>query len=273
MKKVIECQHAFVLVSFCLAAVLLSCSPKVTKVPIPETSVSLGISQINEEVHKRAFLLRQGVMEGKGSLLYPDGHKQKVRFLIHWSFENELPKVRAVGLGPFGITLFEFLAVDGNAYFMVPSRNITYVASKKELAANKTALVAARQFVQIINPWFQLEQIEKGSDTKNRIVATYLIGSVENAVMFDSATFMPLKLVGPDIEVFYGADALHLEDGNIFYPKDMKIRLNNSTLSLEIEIKKVRLNSEGLDEGLFDIARFVQFTIRPWHELFHERSS
>jgi len=271
MNNPIQSKQIIILFSFCLVTVLLSCSPP-SKIKRPEKPVPWKIEEIDKEFKKRALIFKQGLIEGSAKLFYPDGYKQKIRFLIHWSLENKEPKVRVVGFGPFGITAFEFLAIDGAAYLMVPSKKTTYAALPKELAAHKGALIAARQFMQIINPWSQLEQIKIDPELKGLITGIYEVDGFKSIITFNPVNLMPIQLIGPEIEVNY-SDGLYLQDENIVYPKKIYIKLKHRSMTLEIKIKKVQPSPNAFDKKLFDKSRFLQFPVRPWQELFQTKSS
>ncbi len=255
-------------VSACMLAGLYSCAPKVPVARPPERPARIEIGHVSRQIHERGLLFRQGTMKGKGWLFLPDGHKQKVRFLLQWSFEKGSPMVRAAGFGPFGITIFDFLAFGNNAYLMVPSRSVTYSARAEDIKGSRAASAAARQFAQLVNPWFKVDNIEIHSSSKTVVDGTYTIDGARWRVVFDPATFMPVRLTGPEIIVEYGHEAIEAAGKAILYPKSMNIEIKDRPISLRLQIKSVKAAASGLDERVFDKSRFTQFQIRPWKELF-----
>ena len=267
MNKLLISKHLTIWITLFILTLLWSCAPKTKKIELPEQPL-LDLTKISQEFHKREQMFQSGIIKGNGWIFLPDHKKHKIRFILQWSFEDKEPAIRVVGFGPFGITLFEFLALNDGVYLMIPHKNITYYGEPEAFAGQRAANMAARQFAQVVNPWFQVNNIEIVNNPKPFIKANYAVDETLWPIIFEPTSLLPKTLKGPDIEANYGPEPVIMQNKPIMYPKNLDIHLTKMGISSKITIKNIREFPQELKDKAFDKARFLQFKLRPWQELF-----
>ncbi len=217
------------------------------------------------------------------------GKKQPgMRCRIYYVLRDGHEFIRASGLGPFGLILFDCLVTDREIFLYLPSRQVVYTAGTGDRLGNRLRMDKIIKVASLVlNPWLVAAV---GPATQipcqdiilpaQKAMVHRICGAVQEGCMclnfhpfhgvgyavFGKRSLDPLLLDTLDFDVIYHNDPAR--GGKIIpYPLGASIGFKDMALAIEIKFTRVSLDKAVAENELFDKRIFSSMPMRPLETL------
>ncbi len=263
-----------------LIALLLvaSCGPARHRPPAPSFTERFGEKglKLDRAMAYYASFFNRMVLTARVRIEADGRTLPSLKTIMRLSMEKEGSRLRATGLGPFGITVFDGLLHDGRLMLAVPRLRGLFVADIQGELGRKMNM-AGDAWGLVLNPWsFHCAPSDEVTACPELVMAQtgkrrgdlLCIEERGLVVAFDADRLLPLMISGPEMSVTYsGHDSTRLTPP---YPREisMLLKMDGHIVKLKARILSLMPKSSPMevDEGFEDYTS--RLTIQPISGLF-----